>query len=150
MSTLEVVVALLRGTHVAALVSLFGTLVFLALVAPAAVAEATQDAPCLRRRLLRVARISAAVALTIGVAWIAVESAVIAGAGNVVMTLHALPVVALRTQYWAWSALVRGVLLLTVLPLLRPWRAGECRRHSRGGNCSFGPTDAWPCRRAER
>jgi putative copper export protein/mono/diheme cytochrome c family protein len=124
MSTLEIVVALLRGTHVAALVSLFGTLVFLTLVAPAAVAEATQDAPRLRRRLLRVARISAAVALTIGIAWIAVESAVIAGAGNVVMTLHALPVVALRTQYGHWL-LVRGVLLLVVLPLLRPWRAGN-------------------------
>ena len=124
MSTLEIVVALLRGTHVAALVSLFGTLVFLTLVAPAAMAEATQDAPCLRRRLLRVARISAAVALTIGVAWIAVESAVIAGAGNVAMTLHALPVVALRTQYGQWL-LVRGVLLLAVLPLLRPWRAGN-------------------------
>ena len=124
MSTLEIVVALLRGTHVAALVSLFGTLVFLTLVAPAAVVEATQDAPRLRRRLLRVARISAVVALTIGVAWIAVESAVIAGAGNVAMTLHALPVVALRTQYGQWL-LVRGVLLLVVLPLLRPWRAGN-------------------------
>jgi len=36
MSTLEIVVALLRGAHMAALVSLFGTLVFLTLVAPAA------------------------------------------------------------------------------------------------------------------
>jgi putative copper resistance protein D len=124
MSTLEFVVALLRGTHVAALVSLFGTLVFLTLVAPAAVTEAAQDAPRLRRWLLRLARISAAVALTIGIAWIVVESAVIAGAGNVVMTLHALPVVALRTQYGQWL-LVRAVLLLVVLPLLRPWRAGN-------------------------
>ena len=36
MSTLEIVVALLRGVHMAALVSLFGTLVFLTLVAPSA------------------------------------------------------------------------------------------------------------------
>ena len=42
MSTLEIVVALLRGAHMAALVSLFGTLVFLTLVAPAAVAEAAK------------------------------------------------------------------------------------------------------------
>ncbi|HME27054.1 MAG TPA: CopD family protein [Acetobacteraceae bacterium] len=124
MSTLEIVVALLRGAHVAALVSLFGTLVFLTLVAPAAVAEATKDAPRLRRRLLRVARISAVLALVIGIAWLAVESAVIAGAGSVATTLHALPVVALRTQFGQWL-LVRGVLLLTVLPLLRPWRAGN-------------------------
>jgi hypothetical protein len=40
MSTLEIVVALLRGAHVAALVSLFGTLVLLTLVVPSAMAEA--------------------------------------------------------------------------------------------------------------
>ena len=40
MSGLEIIVASLRGTHVAALVSLFGTLVFLTLVAPAAMTEA--------------------------------------------------------------------------------------------------------------
>ena len=123
MSTLGIVVALLRGAHMAALVSLFGTLVFLTLVAPAAMAEAAKDAPRLRRRLLRVARISAATALIVGIAWIAVESAVIAGAGSVAMTFHALPVVALRTQFGQWL-LVRAVLLLAVLPLLRPWRAG--------------------------
>ena len=131
MSTLEIVVALLRGAHIAALVSLFGTLVFLTLVAPAAVAEAARDAPRLRRRLLRVARISAALALIVGIAWIAVESAVIAGADSVAMTLQALPVVALRTQFGQWL-LVRGVLLLAVLPLLRPWRAGNARRRGPG------------------
>src|SRR5580692_3203729 len=80
MSTLESVVALLRGAHVAALVSLFGTMVFLTIVAPAAMAEATKDASRLRRRLLCVALVSAAVGLTIGVAWRVVETAVIADA----------------------------------------------------------------------
>jgi hypothetical protein len=46
MSTLEIVVALLRGAHMAALVSLFGTLVFLTLVAPAAMAEAAMHCAC--------------------------------------------------------------------------------------------------------
>jgi putative copper export protein/mono/diheme cytochrome c family protein len=124
MGTLEIVVALLRGAHMAALVSLFGTLVFLTLVSPAAMAEAAEDAPLLRRRLLRVARISAVLGLIVGIAWIAVESAVIAGAGSIAMTLQALPVVALRTQFGQWL-LVRGVLLLVVLFLLRPWRAGN-------------------------
>ena len=124
MSTLEIAVALLRGAHTTALVSLLGTLVFLTLVAPAALAEATKDAPRLRRWLLRVARISAALALIVGIAWIAVESAVIAGAGSVAMTLHALPVVALRTQFGQWL-MVRSVLLLAVLPLLRPLRVGN-------------------------
>jgi putative copper export protein/mono/diheme cytochrome c family protein len=124
MDTLEVVVPLLRGAHMAALVSLFGTLVFLTLVSPAAVAEAAEYAPRLRRRLLRVARISAMLALIVGIAWITVESAVIAGAGSIAMTLQALPVVALRTQFGQWL-LVRGVLLLAMLPLLRPWRTGN-------------------------
>jgi putative copper export protein/mono/diheme cytochrome c family protein len=124
MSTLEIVVALLRGTHVAALVSLFGTLVFLTLVVPSAMAEAAIEAPHLRRRLLRLARISAVLALVFGIAWLAVESAVIAGAGSAAMTLHAVPVVALRTQFGQWL-LVRGVLLLVVLSLLGSWRAGN-------------------------
>jgi hypothetical protein len=87
MSTWEIVVALLRGAHVVALVSLLGTLVFLTLVAPAPVAEATtKDAARLRWRLLRVARFSAPVALIVGIAWLAAESAVIAGAGSLAMT----------------------------------------------------------------
>jgi putative copper export protein/mono/diheme cytochrome c family protein len=123
MSTLEIVVALLRGTHVVALVSLFGTLVFLTLVVPSAMTEAAVAAPNLRRRLLRLARTSAACALIIGAAWLVVESAVIAGAGGVAMTLHAVPVVALQTQFGQWLV-GRGVLLLVVLPLLGRWRAG--------------------------
>ena len=114
MSTLEIIVALLRGAHVAALLSLFGTLVFLTLVVPSAMAEATVEAPHLRRRLLRLARISAALALIIGVAWLTVESAVIAGTESIAMTLHAVPVVAFRTQFGQWL-LARGVLLLVVL-----------------------------------
>ena len=42
MSTLDVAVSLLRGLHVAALVSLVGTLAFLIFVAPSAMAEAKQ------------------------------------------------------------------------------------------------------------
>ncbi|HEX3402335.1 MAG TPA: CopD family protein [Acetobacteraceae bacterium] len=114
---------MLRGTHVAGLVSLFGTLVFLTLVVPSAIAEAGVDAThLLRLRLLHLARFSAALALIIGIAWITVESAVIAGAGSVAMTLHALPIVALRTQFGQWL-LVRSVLLVAILLLLRPWRA---------------------------
>jgi putative copper export protein/mono/diheme cytochrome c family protein len=124
MSTFEIVVALLRGTHVATLVSLFGTLVFITLVVPSAVTDAPVEAPHLRRRLLRLARISAALALVIAVAWLVVETAVIAGANSVAMTLHAVPVVALRTQFGQWL-LVRGVLLLVVLPLLGPWCGGN-------------------------
>jgi len=123
MTITEVIVASLRGAHVAALVSLFGTLVFLTLVARAAMAEAPGDAPRLRRRLLRLARVSAACALVIGTAWLLVETVIIAGADDLATTREALPVVAWQTQFGRWL-LLRGALLLIVLPLLRPWRAG--------------------------
>ena len=124
MSTLEIVVALLRGAHVVALVSLFGTLVFITLVLPAAIMEErTIDAPRLRQRLLHVARFSTASALIIGMVWLVVETVVIAGTDSVALTLHALPVVALHTQFGRWL-LLRCIVLLVVLPLLRPWRMG--------------------------
>src|ERR1019366_1538873 len=98
MSTTEIIVASLRGAHVAALVSLFGTLVFLTLVARAAMAEAPVDAPRLHWRLLRLARVSTAFALVIGTAWLVVETVVIAGTDDIATTLRALPVVAWQTQ----------------------------------------------------
>jgi putative copper export protein/mono/diheme cytochrome c family protein len=121
MSTTEIIVASLRGAHVAALVSLFGTLVFLALVARAAMAAAPSDAARLRWRLLRLARASTACALVAGAAWLVVETVIIAGADDVSTTLQALPVVAWQTQFGQWL-LLRGALLLAVPPLLRPRR----------------------------
>jgi putative copper export protein/mono/diheme cytochrome c family protein len=123
MSMLEICVALLRGTHVAAMVSLFGTLVFLAVVAPAAMAEAPNEAARLRSVLLRLARISAACGLILGIVWLTVESAVIAGADSTAMTLHALPVVALQTQFGQWL-LVRFGLLAAVFAALTVRRGG--------------------------
>jgi putative copper export protein/mono/diheme cytochrome c family protein len=123
MSTSEILVALLRGTHVAALVSLFGTLVFLMFVAPVAMAEAAEGAPCLRQSLLRLARASTTCALIIAIGWLLVETAVMAGADSVVTTLQALPVVACQTQFGRWL-LLRCAPLLVMLPMLRPWRTG--------------------------
>jgi putative copper export protein/mono/diheme cytochrome c family protein len=119
MSTTEIIVASLRGVHVAALASLFGTLVFLTLVARAAMGEAPNDASRLRQRLLRLARASVACALVAGAAWLVVETVIIAGTDDVSTTLQALPVVAWQTQFGQWL-LLRGALLLVVLPLLRP------------------------------
>ena len=123
MSTQQIIVALLRGTHVAAVISLFGTLVFLALVAPSATAEAPKDVYRLRQCLLHLSRVSGLCALIIGIAWLVMESAIIAGTDTIAMTLHAVPVVALRTQFGQWL-LLRCVLLFLVLPLLGSQRAG--------------------------
>jgi putative copper export protein/mono/diheme cytochrome c family protein len=118
MSSLETAAALLRGIHVAALVSLSGTLAFLVLVAPSSLAQAVGEAPLLRRRLLLLAAVSTACALLSGVAWLTTETAVIAGADGVAMTWRALPTVAFQTQFGHWLV-ARGVLLLVISPLLR-------------------------------
>ena len=109
--------AVLRSMHMAALISLFGTLIFLTVVAPAAMVEAAEAAAQLRLIMLRIARISLAGALFIGMAWLMVEVVVIAGTDSLARTLHALPVVALRTQFGHWL-LLRLLLLLVAIPLL--------------------------------
>ena len=129
MSTLEIVVALLRGAHMAALVSLFGTLVFLTLVTPAAVAEAAKEAPhpwvsngscCVSRASASGARADRRHCMDSG-----------GECGHCRRRQRRndaseslVPVVALRTQF-GQCLLVRGVLLLTVPPLLRLRRAGN-------------------------
>jgi putative copper export protein/mono/diheme cytochrome c family protein len=69
-----------------------------------------------RLLLVRLARNSAACALFAGAAWLTAASAVIAGTRGIAMTLHALPVVALQTQFGQW-VLLRLALLIAVLVL---------------------------------
>jgi len=104
----EIVVALLRAAHVAAVLSAFGTLVFLAFVAP----DAARGATGLTRALLRLVLISVACALLAGLAWLVADSALIAGADDLATTLSAVPVVAAQTQYGRWFLLRCGLLVL--------------------------------------
>jgi putative copper export protein/mono/diheme cytochrome c family protein len=108
MNALDIIVSLLRGAHVAALVSLLGTLTFVAFVAPPRSSH-------LRRVLLRLVWISAASALVTGVAWLQVDAAVIADADNLATALNAVPVVALQTQYGRWFLLRCAVLVAVPL-----------------------------------
>jgi putative copper export protein/mono/diheme cytochrome c family protein len=120
MSALALIVALLRGGHLAALVSLFGTLVFLTIGARAAMAEAGAAADGVQHTLLRLARYSAGVALVLGVAWLVTETAAIAGADSFRLTAEALPVVALQTQFGQIVLLRCGLLLATLCILGLP------------------------------
>jgi putative copper export protein/mono/diheme cytochrome c family protein len=147
MGTQAIVLASLRGCHLLAMASLFGTLVSLALVAPAGLREAGLREAGVReaglreagvreaglceagaaaapaRRLIVLARRSTALALLIGVGWLVLQSAVIAGAATVGETLSALATVLHDTQF-GHLVLLRLVLLLAVFPLLRGrgWR----------------------------
>jgi putative copper export protein/mono/diheme cytochrome c family protein len=111
-----VLLASLRGAHVVALVSLFGTLVSLACVAPA-------DAAAARPRLTVLARWSAGLALVLGVAWLVLQSAIIAGAAAVASAVRAVLVVCRDTQF-GHLIMLRLTLLLGAWPLLRHdrWR----------------------------
>lgn len=118
MSPLQIIVALFRGVHLIALVSIFGTLIAIAM---------TGGSSREVIRLLRVLRIlvrgSAALALVTGIAWLGTASAVIADANNVSGTLAAVPVVAFQTVYGQWFT-VRCVVLLVLLALPLSRRIG--------------------------
>ena len=103
--------ALVRGLHLAATLSLLGTAGFLAWILPAG--GITPDP--LHRRLVRLWWISGSVALLAGLAWFTLQSAAIAGADNVSDLLEALPVVAEHTRYGTTLMLRLALLLVATL-----------------------------------
>jgi len=118
MAAEAIILALLRGLHLVAMASLFGTLVCLAVVAPAALREAgAPSASAGRQRLVTLARWSAALALALGVCWMLLETATIAGADSAGTTVAALGTV-LRDTRFGQLILLRLLLLLLALPLL--------------------------------
>jgi putative copper export protein/mono/diheme cytochrome c family protein len=118
-----IILASLRGFHLLALASLFGTLSSLALVAPAGLREAGAAAAPARQRLVSLAKWSDTLALLIGVGWMVLQSATIAGTTTLGGTLAALVTVAHGTQF-GHLVLLRFALLLAAFPLLggRGWR----------------------------
>ncbi|HEY3849019.1 MAG TPA: hypothetical protein VGL95_18095, partial [Acetobacteraceae bacterium] len=118
-----IILASLRGFHLLALASLFGTLASLALVAPAGLREAGAAAAPARQRLVGLAKWSDALALFIGVGWMVLQSATIAGTTSIGGMLPALATVARGTQF-GHLVLLRFVLLLAVFPMVggRGWR----------------------------
>jgi putative copper export protein/mono/diheme cytochrome c family protein len=80
--------------------------------------EAGAAAPQARQRLVVLARWSDGVTLLIGIGWMVLQSATIAGAMTVGGTLAALATVARSTQF-GHVVLLRFVLLLAAFPLLR-------------------------------
>ena len=108
MSTSALLV-LLRGAHVAALLSAFGTLAFARLMGPRDVV--------LARRLHRLALWSAAAALTLGLAWLAAEAGAIASVDGPARAFAAIPAM---LAYFRFGRLLlaRLVLLAAAFVLL--------------------------------
>lgn len=115
----DLLLALVRGVHGGAVLSLFGCLVFAAVIAPAA-RTGGSDAAALARRL---ARASGMLALLSGVVWLVAETGIIAGVHTPGAIAGFLPLVTLQTQFGRFL-LARLVLLfgLVLLPGRRALR----------------------------
>jgi putative copper export protein/mono/diheme cytochrome c family protein len=121
MISLATCMALVRGLHLAAALSLVGTVGFIGWMLPA-VANLPNT---LRRRLIRLWWISGLIALVAGGVWFTLQAAAIAGAETLGDLRDALPLVALDTRY--------GNVVLTRLGLLAaasvlPLALGASRR----------------------
>jgi putative copper export protein/mono/diheme cytochrome c family protein len=111
MIDLATIMAMVRGLHLAAALSLLGTVGFIAWMLPGA--GETPERLC--RRLTRLWWISGVVALLAGMAWFAIQSAVIAGAETWSDGLDALPVVAMHTRYGNTLMVRLGLLLVATV-----------------------------------
>jgi putative copper export protein/mono/diheme cytochrome c family protein len=105
------IMAMARGLHVAAMLSLLGTAGFMAWMLP--VAGVPPD--LLRRRLVRLWWISGGVALVAGGVWFVLQAAAIAGAEDAADLWAALPVVAEHTRYGHTLMLRLALLLIATL-----------------------------------
>src|SRR5580698_9371875 len=99
MDSWPIILVLLRWCHLLALASLFGTLVSLALVAPAGMSEGGATAASARHRLVSLARQSDGAALLIGVVWTVLQAAAMASATSFWDTLLALVTVLRNTRF---------------------------------------------------
>jgi putative copper export protein/mono/diheme cytochrome c family protein len=103
--------ALVHGLHLAATLSLLGTVGFIAWVLPAAAA----DGGGMARRLIRLWRVSGGLALSIGVVWFALQTAAITGAADLDQIAAAMPVVAKHTRYGHVVLIRLGLVLVATL-----------------------------------
>ena len=111
MIDLGTAMALVRGLHLAATLSLLGTVGFLLWMLPSG--SAVPQA--LHRWLIRLWWISGLIALLAGVVWFVLQSAAIAGAETLADLCDALPVVALQTRYGNTLLARLGLVLIATL-----------------------------------
>jgi putative copper resistance protein D len=103
--------ALLRGASLAAVMCFFGVLFF----AVRLDLPPSDQATTLRRALRKLARISACLAVILGVAWFILEARMIAGATSIGETFAALWPVTLYTQFGPWLLFRIGLVIVALL-----------------------------------
>ncbi len=108
MNTVATWMPLVRGLHLAATISLLGTVGFLVWMLPATVAVPA----LLHRRLIRLWWGSGIIAMVAGAAWFTLQAAAIAGSDSIPEALSALPLVAAHTRYGMAMMIRLGLLLV--------------------------------------
>jgi putative copper export protein/mono/diheme cytochrome c family protein len=116
----EMIIALLRGLHVAAMLSLVGIGVFRTLILPSGYVEE----PHLRRSLRLLGWGSVVVALMAGMGWLVAEAWAMADAGSVAEVLHAVPLVATSTRFGEVLLCRFGLVLLAAVAVGLRGRVG--------------------------
>ena len=108
--------ALLRGLAVAALLSVFGSLLFRAALAPPVLARmAVDEAAMFQRRWRVLFRSSGAAAILAALGWLVLQAASIADAPNLLAGASAVPAVLADTRFGHLLAAQAGILALTAL-----------------------------------
>lgn len=108
MSGADPLLTILRGNHMVALISAFGTLIFIVLAG----AGGSQS---LTRRLRQLAQASLGLALALGVAWFVLAARATAGAITLSETFASLAPVARETQFGGWLLARLGLLIAASL-----------------------------------
>jgi putative copper export protein/mono/diheme cytochrome c family protein len=119
MTWFEIATSFSRGIHVAAMLALFGCMVFQILVVPNNSTTEQSDLPL--RSVTRIACASAWLALISGAVWLVAVSAAIAGADNIRAVLDSIPAIVRHTNFGNVVCL-RLLLLAAVLPLLNRYQ----------------------------
>jgi putative copper resistance protein D len=119
------VLALVRSLSVAALLSVFGGLMFQVVVAPRALARIETHAATIQTRLDRLLMIGVGINLIATLLWLALQAADLADATSVTTTLAAVPLVVTQTRFGHLVILQLPVMLAVggVLPGRRHWLA---------------------------
>src|SRR5579871_6708616 len=114
---IDIAVALARGVHFTAVLSLFGTLTIATFILPGALRGASPEvAQRLQRQLLALVRGSSAVALVVGVVWLLLQGADMAGATSIGDALKAAPGALIDTRFGE-ALMVRFTVILVALKL---------------------------------
>ncbi len=116
MTWAELAHGLARGAHVAAVLSIFGTAVIRALVAPAALVQIQAEARrTIQRRLARLIWTSLIIAVVAGGLWLVLEASDLAPEPGFASILQTIPIVLLETHFGVLLMARLGILLIACL-----------------------------------